>query len=171
MLSEDDRLKRWRLILGEPASESLGFGPGGHKLDGTMSGMDRSLGALYDSERKGGLGASSPNISRWLGDIRSYFPSSVVRVMQKDAMDRLGLNQMLQEPELLEQLEPDVHLVSTLLTLNKVMPNKTRHSARIVVRKLVDDLMRRIREPMRQAVAGAISRSVRTRRPRPNAID
>ena len=60
--------------------------------------MDRVLEALYDSDRSGGLGSSSPNVSRWLGDIRTYFPSSSVRIMQQDALQKLNLTQMLLEP-------------------------------------------------------------------------
>ena len=56
-------------------------------------------------------------MARWLGDIRTYFPTSIVRVMQQDAMERLGLKQLLLEPELLGSVEPDIHLVATLLSL------------------------------------------------------
>ena len=62
--------------------------------------MDNVLEALYDSERSAGLGSSAPNVARWLGDIRTYFPSLTVRVMQQDALERLKLTQMLLEPEI-----------------------------------------------------------------------
>lgn len=68
---------------------------GGLRLSEGDLAMDGALQALYESERTAGLGASSPNVARWLGDIRTYFPSSVVHVMQKDALERLGLRQML----------------------------------------------------------------------------
>src|SRR5205814_2956974 len=131
----------------------------------------RTLGALYDAERTGGLGTSSPRVTRWLGDIRTYFPSSIVRVLQRDALDRLGLRQMLTEPEMLEALEPDVHLVATLLSLRGVIPEKTKETARLVVRRVVDELERRLATQLRQAVAGSLNRAVRNRRPRHNEID
>ena len=81
--------------------------------------------------RRGGLGGSAPNVARWLGDIRSFFPASVVRVMQQDAMDRLNLRQMLMEPEMLQAVDPDVHLAADLLALKSVMPAKTRETARV----------------------------------------
>ena len=133
--------------------------------------MDRALEALYDSERSGSLSGSSPKIARWLGDIRTYFPNSVVRIMQQDALERLGLKQMLLEPEMLEAVEPDVHLVATLLSLSRVMPNKTKETARMVVRKVVDELERKLANPLRQAVTGSLNRSVRNRRPRHNEIN
>ena len=110
-----DRLERWRLLLGRNTDPDFGVA-----LSSDFEAMDRTLEALYESERKGGLGASSPNVARWLGDIRTYFPSSVVKVMQEDALERLNLRQMLFEPELLSQVEPDVHLVASLISLASV---------------------------------------------------
>ncbi len=133
--------------------------------------MDQALQALYDTERTGGLGSSAPHVARWLGDIRTYFPTSVVRVMQKDALERLHLRQMLLEPEFLEAVEPDVHLVSTLISLNGVMPAKTRETARLVIRKVLEELERRLANATRQAVLGALNKAERNLRPRYNEID
>jgi len=110
-------------------------------------------------------------VARWLGDIRTYFPSTVVRVMQTDAIERLNLRRLLLEPEVLGAVEPDVHLVSTLLALNSVLPEETRQTARLVVRRVVDDLERRLSQRTRQAVSGALDRAARNRRPRHNEID
>src|SRR5262245_8077078 len=173
-LTDDERLKRWRLVLGKE-SQCTGGGRDGEGLPGMLAGadeqMDKVLEALYDSDRSAGLGSSCPNVNRWLGDIRTYFPKSVVQVMQKDALERLQLQQMLLEPETLETMEADVHLVGTLLSLNKVIPKKTRETARRVVRKVVDNLERRLRNPMTEAVRGALSRATRTSRPRTTEID
>ena len=164
----DERLRKWRLILGKQADQENDV-----SLDAEMQGMDAVLEALYDndSERQAGLGSSSPNVNRWLGDIRKYFPTSVVQLMQKDALERLNLERMLLEPELLESVEPDVSLVATLLSLNKVMPKQTKKTAKDVVRKVVEELEKKLRNPMRQAIEGAIDRAVRNRRPKYNEID
>jgi len=162
-VSADERLRRWRLVLGGDADGTgCALGPGD-------AGMDAALSALYnrgEDERGGGLGASAPRVARWLGDIRSYFPSTVVQVMQKDALRRLNLTRLLLEPEMLEAVEPDVHLVGTLLSLNRVMPEKARESARAVVRKVVAELERRLAQRTRAAVTGALDRSARTHRPK-----
>jgi Mg-chelatase subunit ChlD len=173
--SEEERSRRWRLVLGKDSQSSHGDAQSGDGLPVTLMGddaqMDKVLEALYDSDRSAGLGSSCPNVNRWLGDIRTYFPKSVVQVMQKDALERLKLQQMLLEPETLETMEADVHLVGTLLSLNKVIPKKTREAARRVVRKVVDDLERRLRNPMTEAVRGALARATRTSRPRTGEID
>lgn len=161
-----DRLQRWRLILGAAAQDSCGA-----DLNTDLLRADNSLAALYDADRRGGLGASCPSVARWLGDIREFFPTSVVQVMQQDAITRLDLHKMLLEPELLEAVEPDVHLVASIVSLSRVMPAKTRDTARRVVRKVVDDLEKLLQEPMRQAITGSLNRAERNRRPKLNEID
>ncbi|MCB0678576.1 MAG: VWA domain-containing protein, partial [Saprospiraceae bacterium] len=161
-----DRIQKWRLILGKPADPARKV-----ELSGKEAELDRAVEALYDSNRKGGLGDSAPNVNRWLGDIRRYFPKPVVQIMQKDALERLGLYQMLSEPELLEELEPSVELIATLLSLKHVIPDQTKETARLVVRKLVEQLQRELENPMRQAISGALDRSAVNRRPRLREVD
>ena len=172
---EQDRLRRWRLVLGGGEADGTGVA-----LSADDAGRDAALAALYaererpagdGTKRAGGLGGSAPAISRWLGDIRRYFPTSVVTVMQRDALERLNLRQLLMEPELLGSLEPDVHLVTQLVALSKAMPSETRDTARQVIRKVVDDLERRLAEKTRSVISGAIARADVTRRPRARDID
>ena len=164
--TESERLRRWRLVLGGDEADGIGW-----ELSERDLAIDACLGALYDSKRRGGLGGSNPNVARWLGDIREYFPTSVVQVMQSDALQRLDLKQMLLQPETLALVQPDIHLVATLISLNSIIPAKTKHTARLVVRRLVEDLEKRLANPLRQAIAGALNRSVRNRRPRHAEID
>lgn len=174
--NEAERLRRWRLVLGEAANNGLGIGEEGTDIDTCLSiqdkGMDDVLKALYnDEQRSGGLGKSAPTINRWLGDIRTYFPTPSVQVMQQDAIDRLGITNMLLQPEILEQVEPDVNLVATLVSLNKAIPEETKDTARRVIRSVADQLERRLANPLIQAVRGSINRAARTYRPHANEID
>lgn len=173
-MSREDRLRRWRLVLGAEAEASCG------PIAGAMAEMDQALAALYDpqgpgglqsKDRRGGRGNSAPTVARWLGDIRKYFPSSVVQVMQRDALERLDMRDMLLQPEMLRSVQPDVHLVANLMALSRVIPAGTKETARLVVRRVVDELMKRLEEPMRSAVSGALDRSQRNRRPRHAEID
>jgi Mg-chelatase subunit ChlD len=166
MHDDDERLRRWRLILGGSPADGTGVGLRGDDLK-----IDGALGALYDSDRSGGLGSSAPNIARWLGDIRTYFPTPVVQVLQRDALERLNLRQMLLQPELLATVEPNVHLVADLMALQNVMPTKTRETARQVVRRVVEELQRKLANPTRQAILGSLNRATRSRRPRHSEID
>ncbi|MFF6907813.1 VWA domain-containing protein [Streptomyces sp. NPDC012389] len=175
--ADGERMRRWRMVLGADSAESTGC-----TLTGQDVAMDGALNALYGGGggkkpggrgggRSAGLGASAPSVARWLGDIRTYFPSSVVQVMQRDAIDRLGLSALLLEPEMLEAVEADVHLVGTLLSLNKAMPETTKETARAVVRKVVDDLEKRLESRTRATLTGALDRSARISRPRHRDID
>ncbi|MBB4080098.1 hypothetical protein GGR28_002728 [Lewinella aquimaris] len=168
MSDYDEYRRKWRLILGQEAQGDNG----GPELDARATGMDATLEALYNSdERKGGLGPSTPNVNRWLGDIRKYFPTDTVQLLQRDALERLGLQQMLLEPELLETIQPDVHLVGTLLSLKNVLPERSRETARMVVRKVVEEIEKQLRQPLLQAVSGRRRQSIRNRRPRHADID
>ncbi len=177
-VSEAERLRRWRLVLGGPEADGTGS-----DLHGDDLRVDAVLAAVYDSSgaerrssgrgsgRTGGLGRSAPKVARWLGDIRKYFPRQVVQVMQRDAIERLDLRQLLLEPELLESVEPDIHLVTLLVELNQLLPDETRATARLVVAKVLNDLEARLTDRTRVAVHGALARANRSRRPRPGDID
>lgn len=177
---EGERLRRWRMVLGAGDKD---YGDAtGVELGGDDNHIDAALSVLYDApptgqrrgsgtKRAAGLGASAPNVARWLGDIRRYFPTDVVQVMQRDAIDRLNLHRLLLEPEMLSAVEPDIHLVTTLLALQHLLPETTRATARIVVSKVVEQLEQRLAQPTLQAVRGALSRSARTSRPRHQDID
>ena len=160
-----ERLRRWRLALGEESAELS-------EKDQRLSG---ALSALYDvalqSKGRGGLGASAPRVSRWLGDIREFFPTPVVQVIQKDAFERLNLKSLMLEPEFLSTLEADVHLVADLISLRSAIPERTKETARMVVRKVVNELLARLEHKTVETVGGAINRAQRTRRPRHADID
>jgi Mg-chelatase subunit ChlD len=161
----DERLRRWRLVLGGDEADGIQIDLG--KGD---RGMDGALDAVY-GERAGGLGGSAPNVARWLGELRSHFPSGVVRVVQQDAIDRLGLHRLLLEPEVLENVTPDVNLAATLMSLKDALPESSRTVARRIVKQVVDDIERRLADRTRSAARGALDRSSRTSRPRPAEID
>jgi len=165
-MNETERLRRWQLAIGD--EEQAGLSERDVRLSAALS-------ALYNapsrSKGRGGLGASSPKVARWLGDIREFFPTSVVQIIQKDAFERLNLKSLMLEPEFLSTLEADVHLVADLMSLRSAIPDKTRDTARQVVRKVVDELMARLQHRTHETLRGALNRSQRTRRPRHADID
>ena len=91
--------------------------------------------------------------------------------MQQDAIDRLGLHRLLLEPEVLDNVTPDVHLAATLMSLRDALPEGSRPVARRLVRQVVEDIERRLADRTRSAARGALDRSARTSRPRPAEID
>jgi hypothetical protein len=159
----DERIRRWHLALGDD-DDALG------DRDRRMS---AALSALYGSgeKGKGSLASSAPRVASWLGDVREFFPTPLVRVIQRDAFERLNLKALMLEPEFLSTLEADVHLVADLMSLGSAIPEKAKDSAREVVRTVVAKLLERLRPRTERAVRGAIDRSSRTSRPKPADID
>ena len=169
MTHDHERERRWTMALGVDEDQAT--------LSDRDQRMSAALSALYgdgqDDKKKGrgGLGGSVPRVAQWLGDIREFFPSPVVQVIQKDAFERKGLRQMLLEPEFLATVEADVNLVADLISLRGVMPDKTKDTARIVITKVVAELMERLERKTAEAVRGALDKSRRTNRPRFADID
>jgi Mg-chelatase subunit ChlD len=166
-----DRYVRWRLILGREAEQGLAklAGSPGGMLGGDLANLDEALGQIYGGaapqpttpggKRSAGLGSSAPRLAQWLGDIRGYFAQDVVAVIQRDAIERKGLKQLLFEPETLSQVTPNIELVGTLMSLRGMIPEKTKETARQVVRAVVEEIMKRLRGAVEQAVRGALDRS------------
>lgn len=179
-MDNSENTRRWRLMLGSGPADGTGY-----SLSDEDAGKDAALGALYEygagggnfygraeDKSKGGRGASAPNVARWLGDIRKFFPQSTVQLLQRDAMKNESLREkMLLEPEILEQTIPDIHTVATLLSLGKLIPEKTKSTARMVVQKVVDELMEKLRRDTVSAIQGALHKAAKKKNPRYSEID
>lgn len=179
-----ERERRWRLILGklqEQEQQGEGEAQAGRGQqegddDASMGDesmlseqdqlLDETLDSLYGEGDLGGTGDSAPDLARWLGDIRRYFPTSVAQLLQQDALKKLKLQKILESPEALSQITPDLELVTKLIALSKLIPAQTKETAREVVRQVVEALQKKLEYPLLQALSGALNRSVRTRRPR-----
>ena len=182
------QLKRWRLILGNSVNESLEtIAQNGLSLDSDELIMDEALAAIYDKstdgngissspgqktgQRSAGLGASSPKLAKWLSDIRNFFPEDVVSVIQSDAIERKGLKQLLFEPEVLKNVKPDIEMVATLMSLKGKIPEKTKETARQLVRTVVEEINRRLENDIRKAVTGALNKRQHSPIPSAASID
>lgn len=173
------KLQRWRLILGDAGQEQLEqMSENGIELSQQMSLMDQALAALYDNSSKssnGGLsagkGASNPQISKWLGDIRTLFDKDIVTIIQSDAIERKGLKQLLFEPEMLENLEPNIGLAVTLLSLKDQIPKRSKESVRIFISKIVQEINKLMEQDLRRSVTAAINKKQHSCLPNAAAID
>ena len=175
-MTQQKQIARWRLILGSE-SEKRFTDMGGETLSPEEMMMDQALAAIYGGEgesisrRGAGRGASSPHIARWLGDLRRLFDSETVAVVQNDAIERKGLKQLLLEPELLDNLEPDLQMASTLLMLKDQIPKKSKENARRFIRRIVEDINKMLENDMRRAVTAALNKRAHSPLPSAAAID
>ncbi len=172
-------MTRWRLILGQD-SEDRFEKMGGGGLSGEMDMMDQALAAIYNLNSPGsfgtggagaGRGPSNPQITRWLGDVRSLFDPELVKIIQGDAMTRCGLKQLIFEPELLENLEPDVNLAYTILMLKDQIPKRSKESVREFIKKIVEEINRLLEQDIRRAVTAAVNKRKHSPIPSAAALD
>jgi hypothetical protein len=173
-----EQLTRWRLILGKDSEESMArMSPGGCSLSAEQREMDEALEAIYGSDSEQEIsrsewesptegrphgavkGRSMPRVARWLDQIRNFFPKDVVVLLQQDAIERRGMKELLFEPEIMAKVEPSVDLASAVLELKNLVPEKAKAAARDLVRRVVEELRKRLESRFAQAIRGSLDRS------------
>ena len=170
------QMQRWRLILGQESDNRLS------KMDMPQLSqeqmlMDSALASIYNKSEQGGFGngagkgPSNPHISRWLGDVRSLFDKDLVKIIQNDAMTRCGLKQLIFEPEILENVEPDISLASAIMTLKESIPERSKENVRAFIKKIVDDINKLLEQDIRRAVTAAVNRREHSPIPSASALD
>lgn len=181
-MNDTQELQRWRLILGQESDKRFS-GINMPALSEEQSLMDSALAAIYNKSESGGFGGSgssgkggghgpsNPQISRWLGDVRTLFDKEIVKIIQNDAVNRCGLKQLLFEPELLENTEPDINLASTILTLKDMIPKRSKDSVRAFIKKIVEEINKRLEQDIRRAVTAAVNKRAHSPIPSAAALD
>ncbi len=179
-MDNKETLKRWRLILGEQSEKTMG-GMGCPTLSSEELLMDSALSQIYGGNSSGGnsrgasgnagKGPTSPQLTKWLGDLRSLFSPMEIKVIQNDAINRCGLKQLLFEPEMLDGLEPDISTASLLLMLKDQIPKKAKDNAREYISKIVEDINRRLSDDIKRSVTAALNRHEHSPIPSASALD
>jgi Mg-chelatase subunit ChlD len=161
-----NNLNRWRLVLGKYADQRLHANGGG--LTGGDARRDAALDYLYGREylgrglrgevRPGSLDPSQLTLVTWLGEIRELFPSDTSEVIEKHALDRYGLTELVTDPQTLQRLEPNQQLLRTLLTLRGHLKGEVLQLARRIIKQVVEEIRRKLESEVRQALAGRLNR-------------
>lgn len=162
----DPVLRRWRLALGRYADPALGD----TELDRGEQRADRALDYLYarEMERRGlrrgragqggSLDPSQLTPLAWLGELRALFPQSVIETVQAHAIDTLGMTELLSDPELLDSLEPNRALLSSLLAFKGAANAAVQEKIREVARRVVEEVTQRLKPRVERALAGRPNR-------------
>ena len=170
-----EQAARWRLILGKQAEESL-CSMGGCGLNAEQLEMDEALEAIYGGEQEEEIskdewshktvgphgstkGRVKPRVAKWLDQVRNFFPKDVVVLLQHDAIERRGMKELLFEPEIMANVEPSLDLASAVLELKHMVPEKAKAAARDLVRRVVEELRKRLESRFAQAVRGSLDRN------------
>jgi Mg-chelatase subunit ChlD len=155
-------LTRWRLMLGKDAENSgIGMGEGGEGLGeaGEAGRVDEAMEFLYgQGGKQGGKGSSALTVPGWIDEVSELFPKQAKEVLEREMIKRKGIEELLDEPKLLEKIEPNVEIVKTLLTHKDLLTPKTRVLARKVIQKVVDELKKKLEIRVEQAITGALRR-------------
>ena len=165
-VEEQEILNRWRLVLGRYASEQISFSQGGARL---ME-MEEALDYLYEreygedqdirQERGGGSGGSQLTVPKWLLRIKTLFPKQTVEIMERHALDKYGMTELLTDPDVMRKLEPNRELLKTVLSMKHLMKGEVLALAREIVRKVADELMKKLEQEVRQSFFGKLNRSM-----------
>ena len=177
---QQKKISRWRLLLGSE-SEAEFSSMGAQPLSQEQFMLDQALASVYGTTEEGfsgnassassGSKLSSPRLSRWLGDIRSLFDADTVAIVQNDAIERQGLKQLLTEPELLDNLQVDVNMASTLLMLKDQIPAKSKEAVRNYIKKIVEHINKLLADNLQRAVTAAINKKNHSPLPSSAALD
>jgi Mg-chelatase subunit ChlD len=159
-----DALQRWRLLLGEASQGSLG------DLTGSALAADAALEWLYGrdperalrGERSGGLEASQLTTPDWINDVHRLFPQEVIERLERDAVERYGITEVVTNLDVLERIAPSQNLLRAVLQTKHLMNPAVLAAARRIVAEVVRQLMEKLATEVRQAFAGPRDRRRRS---------
>ena len=174
-LDHDLAVRRWRMVLGRYAQSALPRHPEDADLDGT-------LGYLYDREyterghrlsdsgaanrdgagRGGGLEASALRAVDWLDGARRLFPASTIERLERDALTRYGLSDLLADPDAVDSIRTSPELGAALLRIKGTISPALADGLRTLIARIVADVLERLRRPMTTALTGARQRHRRS---------
>lgn len=163
-----ETLARWRLMLGKYARDQIGI-----EMSAEQQRIEGALDFLYSREyqgrgvrdqqertdpRAGSLDPSQMSIPHWLSEVRELFPKETVAVIEKHALDRYGLKELVTDPEILSRLEPSFDLLKMLLTFRGYLKGEVLNEARRIIRTVVEEIKQRLAPEIRRAFSGPTNR-------------
>ncbi|MFD0292650.1 VWA domain-containing protein [Streptomyces sp. NPDC127061] len=163
----DAGLERWRLVLGAAAERHTGQpGPADAGRDAALDwlyGRDpeltrRGVRRSGSTPRTGGDGPSAVTAVDWLDDIHRLFPKETVERLERDAVEKYGIQEIVTDPAVLERVEPSQTLLRAVLRTKHLMNPQVLRLARRIVESVVRRLMARLQPEIRRAFHGTRSR-------------
>ena len=169
MENNSSHLNKWRLILGRYSENSIGFSEDGESIN--YMDMDTLLDFLYSREyseedgvrrqkkSQGSLDASNLTVPKWITKIREIFPKETVEILEKHALDKYELTELLTDKEVLEKLEPNKELLKNILQMKHLMKGEIIETAKCIVKKIADDITKELESDVKKAIVGRINKN------------
>ncbi|WP_433337345.1 VWA domain-containing protein [Spirillospora sp. CA-294931] len=123
-----------------------GGGQGGGRGDGSSS------------DRTGGSGPSVLTTLDWLDEVHRLFPKETIERLERDAVERYEIHEVVTDPAVLERIEPNATLLRAVLRTKHLMNPEVLVLARRIVEAVVRELMERLATEVRRAFHGTRSR-------------
>ena len=164
MAQQQEMINRWRLVLGRYAKEQMSFS--GNTVN--YMDMEEVLDYLYSREygeeqeirdRKGGSEGSRLTVPDWLQEMKRLFPKETVEIMERHALEKYNMTELLTDPEILRKLEPNQELLKTIMSLKHMMKGEVLQLARDIVRKVAEEITKRLEQDVRKSLFGQLNRN------------
>jgi Mg-chelatase subunit ChlD len=109
--------------------------------------------------REGGSGASQLTTVDWLDAITKLFPRETIERLERDAVERYEIHDVVTDPAVLQRIEPNATLLKAVLRTKHLMNAEVLRLARRIVEQVVRELMEKLATEVRIAFAGARNRT------------
>lgn len=177
-MSHEQRMARWRLVMGSGSEQMCGG------LSAEEQAQDCALGFLYDREygkgrnvrgrggregdgaaggdRSAGLGESQLTVPDWINQIHTLFPKKTIERLEKDALERYQLDEMVTNPDVLARAQPNQSLLKAVLRTKHLMNQQVLAMAQRLVRSVVQELVEKLARDVRNPFLGSVDRRRRS---------
>lgn len=155
-------IDRWRLILGSFAKDNIA-------LKNEYKEIDEALSFLYDREysegrgyyggasgtsKEGGRGASNLSVPDWVRKVKKLFPKETFELLQRQALEKYNMSEMLADEDTLKEMEPNLDLLKNIITFKDMMSERVKQLAYSIVRQVVADITRKLEIEVRREFYG-----------------
>lgn len=166
MSKDISTINRWRLVLGKYSSNHLTFS----EDNINYTDMDTLLEFLYEREygeergvrtdkRAGSLDASNLTVPQWITKIKELFPKETVEILEKHALDKYNLKELLTDKTVLEKLEPNPELLKSILQMKHLMKGEVLETAKKIVKVTAEEIAKKLEQDIKTAINGRLDRN------------
>ncbi len=160
-MRSDEGLTRWKLVLGQASHPCLGG-----CLEGEQAACDAALSWLYDrdpdlgkrdirGQRKGGQEAPAMTVLDWINEVHTLFPRETIERLERDAVERFGIDEVVTNPEVLRRVQPNQALLQAVMKTRHLMSPQVLELARELVRRVVEELMEKLAREVQRSFSGS----------------